>query len=139
MNPKKFAFMAKGRSGRRRHIPGQANKTEQRYLDFLQLRLLANEIEYFEFESVTFKIAPDLRYTPDVMVLTNNLTLEFHDVKAGIKQKSRDGSGSYTGKVVPKVEDDARAKIILCAEKWPFLTFCTVWEDGTGNWVRRDY
>ena len=138
-------FPRKARGSHRRHTPGQMNLTEKRYSEYLAAQLLAGLIQFWEFESVTLKIAPDVRWTPDFLVMTNDFTLEFHDTKAGAKQKKKNketGVMEPTGNYKPRVEDDARIKIIMAAQKWPFLSFCTVWEAGKagcGIWERKDY
>lgn len=134
----------KAHGNSRRHVPGVMNRTETRYSEYLANRLLIGEIQWWEFEPITFKLGKDLRWTPDFLILTRELELEFHDTKAGTSQKKKDDLGVKvsTGKYVPRVEDDARVKIIMAAEKWPFLQFCTVWEAGKagcGTWDRKDY
>lgn len=52
----------------RRHTAGEMNKTEERYAAILQARKLAGELVEWHFEAMTFKLAGDLRYTPDFVV-----------------------------------------------------------------------
>ena len=79
----------------RRHTPGEMNKTESRYAEVLQTRLLACEILAWHFEAVTFKLAKDLRYTPDFGVFHVNGTYELIDVK---------GSGPIDAKSIVKIK-----------------------------------
>jgi len=84
-----------GRRYGRRHTPGEMNKTESRYAESLQTRLLAREILAWHFEAVTFKLANDLRYTPDFCVLHCDGSFELIDVK---------GSGPIDPKSVVKIK-----------------------------------
>lgn len=79
----------------RRHTPGEMNKTESRYAEILQARLLAREILAWHFEAVTFKLAGDLRYTPDFCVLHCDGSFELIDVK---------GTGPIDDKSVVKIK-----------------------------------
>lgn len=131
-------FKRFARGHRKPHVPGAMNKTEARYATHLGLLKLAGEIECFDFETVTLKLAKDLRYTPDFVVLTPSLEIEFHECKAGIKQKTRDGLKQLTGKVEPLFTDDAKVKIKMAAERFPYLKFCVVYENA-GNWERVEF
>ena len=87
--------------------PGQMNKTEKAYRDYLQARKLAGEILDYRFEGITLKLAKDLRYTPDFFVLMPDGTIEFHEVKGG--------------RAI--FRDDAKAKCKMCAQlnQWASL------------------
>lgn len=87
--------------GRTRRTPGTMNKTEARYADTLTLRKNAGEIEAFWYEAITFKLAPDTRYTPDFMVQLTDGTIELHEVK-----------GFF--------EDHAKVKVKVAAAMFPF-------------------
>lgn len=87
--------------GRRRHEPGTMNKTEARYASVLEARKLAGEVIWYSFEAVTFRLAKRTSYTPDFLVMLADGTLECHECK-----------GFW--------EDDARVKIKVAAEKFPF-------------------
>jgi hypothetical protein len=80
------------------------NKTEQAYADMLHLRLLAGEIQAYEYEGVKLRLADKTFYTPDFAVVTADGTLEMHEVK-----------GFW--------EDDARVKIKVAADKYWYLRF----------------
>jgi hypothetical protein len=75
----------------KRHKPGEMNLTESRFAEALQVRKLAGEILEWQFEAMTFKLAPDCRYTPDFMVLHEDGTIEYVDAKGGgpMDEKSR--------------------------------------------------
>jgi hypothetical protein len=103
---KKHNFKVRAK-GRRRHIPGQMNKTEARYADHLELMLKSGEILWYKFEAMTFKLADMCRYTPDFAVLFVDGTFELHEVKGGY------------------IRDDAKVKIKVAAETFPFnFKFC---------------
>lgn len=80
---------------------GQMNKTEAAYAMHLEARKNAHELIWYVFEGITFKLADGCRYTPDFAVLRNDGVIELHEVK-----------GYWT--------DDARAKIKVAADKFPF-------------------
>lgn len=83
-------------------------KTEARYRDELELRRLAGEILSHFFEVVTFTLANDLRYTPDFMVVTADLVVEFHEVKpANYKHIAN--------------QANSRSKLLVSAEMFPFV------------------
>ena len=79
----------------RRHVPGEMNKTESRYADLLQAKKLAGEIIDWHFEAVTFKLADNLRYTPDFCVLHIDGSFELIDCK---------GSGMIDDKSIVKIK-----------------------------------
>lgn len=61
--------------------PGERNKTEAAYEEHLEARKQAGEVLWYKFEGLTFKLAPDTRYTPDFSVLLANGEFELHEVK----------------------------------------------------------
>lgn len=112
--------------GVQKHTPGELNKTEGRYRDHLETRKIAREILWYGFEVVTFKLAPDLRYTPDFLVLMKDLTLECHECKAMTK----------TGKLL--ITDDGRVKLIMAAELFPIVFRRMAYEPNTGEWIEQE-
>lgn len=80
---------------------GQLNKTEQAYQDKLELLKRAGEIAWFKFEGVKLRLADNTFYTPDFAVMLANGQMEMHEVK-----------GHW--------HDDARAKIKIAADMYPF-------------------
>ena len=106
----------------KRHRPGEMNQTEAAYADMLQVRLLAGEIIDWQFEAITFKIAPDCRYTPDFAIWMADGTMEFVDVK---------GSGP--------MDEKSRVKAKVAAELNPMFVFVIeqrqAKKDG-GGWKR---
>lgn len=60
---------------------GVMNKTETAYAAHLEGIKTLGAIEWFDYEAVTFRIAKDVRYTPDFLVMKNDGVLECHEVK----------------------------------------------------------
>ena len=80
---------------------GQMNKTEEAYAQTLELRKRAGEIAWYKFEGRKIRLADNTFYTPDFAVMKTNGLMECHEVK-----------GQWL--------DDARAKIKIAAEMYPF-------------------
>lgn len=80
---------------------GQMNKTEQAYAERLMLLQHAGEIAWFKFEGVKLRLADNTFYSPDFAVMLASGEMEMHEVK-----------GFW--------QDDARAKIKIAADLYPF-------------------
>lgn len=80
---------------------GERNKTEKAYEDFLTMLQRAGQVVWFKFEGVKLRLADNTFYTPDFAVMLTNGQMEMHEVK-----------GFW--------QDDARAKIKIAAELYPF-------------------
>jgi hypothetical protein len=80
---------------------GERNRTEAAYEAHLMLRLHAGEIAWFKFEGIKLRLADNTFYTPDFAVMLTDDTIEIHEVK-----------GYW--------EDDARVKIKVAADLYPF-------------------
>ena len=80
---------------------GAMNKTESAYSQYLETLRHAGEIVWFKFEGVKLRLADNTFYTPDFMVMGANGLIEMHEVK-----------GFWM--------DDARAKIKIAADMYPF-------------------
>lgn len=107
---------------RPRHKIGQMNLTEKAYLEVLKAREDVHDVLY---ESVTFKLADNCRYTPDFLVQLVDGSVEFHEVKAA----------SASGAIL--AEDDAKVKIKVAAEKfglWRFLIAARLPKKSGGGW-----
>ena len=113
------------------------NKTEARYeREVLMPLKVSGAIIRYGFEDHTFKLGPDLRYTPDFSVQLPDGEMEMHEVKAGASKKDSDGVRIADK---PRIEDDAKVKIIVAAEQLPY-TFKLAWFDKTvGEWKERVY
>lgn len=81
---------------------GTMNKTEAAYAQHLQLRKQAGEVLWYKFEGLKLRLADNTFFTGDFFVLAVNGQLECHEVKGGYWQ------------------DDARAKIKIAADMYPF-------------------
>lgn len=80
---------------------GQMNKTEQAYANTLAQLVYAKEVLWWRFEGLKLRLADNTFYTPDFAVMTKTGFIECHEVK-----------GFWT--------DDARVKIKLAADQYPF-------------------
>ncbi len=112
-----------------RHKPGVLNKTEVAYAETLEVRKLAGDIAWYAFEAVTLKLAFDTRYCPDFIVMRSDGQLECHEVK---------GRTKINGKESPYCMDDAKVKIKVAAEKFPFR-FLMVFPLSGGGWKEIEY
>lgn len=88
------------------------NKTEARYArEILEVRLRGQDILWYRFEALKLQLGDGLTYTPDFIVVGNDGGIECHECKAVWS----------TGKA--GFRDDARAKIKIAAQLFPFFTF----------------
>ena len=83
---------------------GTMNKTEAEYAQQLELRKHAGDVAWYRFEGLKLRLADNTFYTPDFAVMRSNGLMECHEVK-----------GFWT--------DDARVKIKVAAEAYPFAFF----------------
>lgn len=90
------AFYAQGRLK-----PGQMNKGEEAYAAHLERMKNAGHIVWWKFEGLKLRLADNTFYTPDFAVIASDMVLECHEVK-----------GFW--------QDDARAKIKIAADLYPF-------------------
>ena len=98
---------------------GQMNKTEAAYAAELQARQVAGEVAWYRFEGLKFRLADNTFYTPDFAVMLASGVMEAHEVK-----------GFW--------QDDARAKIKIAADMYPFRFIAVkvqAKKDG-GGWSR---
>lgn len=111
-----------GRARGRRREPGTMNKTEAAYAASLELRRIAGEILWYEFEAIKFRLAANTFYTPDFIIMLADGTLEAHEVK-----------GHW--------EDDARVKIKVAADKFPlrFVALKVVPKKDGGGWKEEEF
>jgi hypothetical protein len=113
------------------------NKTEARYeVEVLMPLRVAGDVIWYVYEGVSFKLGPDLRYTPDFVVQLSNGEIECQDIKGSMKVK---GDGTQPATYKPLVEDAGRVKMIAAAEKFPFR-FSSHWFDRTEkSWKKKVY
>ena len=90
------AFYAQGRLK-----PGAMNKGEAAYAAHLGAQKHAGTVLWYRFEGVKLRLADNTFYTPDFAVLGADAVMECHEVK-----------GFW--------QDDARAKIKIAADLYPF-------------------
>lgn len=91
------------------------NKTESAYETYLELRRRAGEVLWYKFEGLKLRLADDTFYTPDYAVMLANGQLEMHEVKGFWR-------------------DDARAKIKIAAEMYPFRFLAVRPQKGGNGW-----
>lgn len=90
------------------------NKTEARYqAEVLEARKVVGEVLEYGFERIKLRLADNTFYTPDFFVVCS-MHLEFHEVK-----------GHW--------EDDARVKIKVAAQQFPWFRFIAV-QRQKGEW-----
>lgn len=96
---------------------GQMNKTEAAYDQHLAILQHAGEILWRKFEGVKLRLADNTFYTPDFAVMTADGVMECHEVK-----------GFW--------QDDARAKIKIAADLYPFrfLAIKVIPKKDGGGW-----
>lgn len=99
---------------------GEMNKTEARYAKLLEYREHAREIAWWKFESVKLRLADKTTYTADFFVMLITGELEVHEVK-----------GYW--------EEDARIKIKLAAELYPFRFLAVKWLKDDSRWSFEDF
>jgi hypothetical protein len=90
------------------------NGTEQEYARLLEVRHRAGELLWYRYEPVKLRLADRTYYTPDFLVVANDMTLELHEVK-----HARAGQRTY-------YTDDSRVKIKVAAEQYPMFSFVGV-------------
>ena len=95
------------------------NKLEASYHDSLAMMKLAHEIHDFKYEALKLRLADRTTYSPDFLVIGNDGSVELHEVK-----------GFW--------EDDARVKIKVAAEMFPFFIFRGVTRS-KGAWVKEGF
>ncbi|MBN8791713.1 MAG: DUF1064 domain-containing protein [Stenotrophomonas nitritireducens] len=77
------------------------NQTEAAYAEYLRALQHSGEILWFRFEGIKLRLADNTFYTPDFAVLAADGVMEMREVK-----------GFW--------QDDARAKIKIAADQYPF-------------------
>jgi len=80
---------------------GAMNKTEAAYANHLEVMKQVGAVIWFKFEGMKLRLADNTFYTPDFAVMAADGVMEMHEVK-----------GFW--------QDDARAKIKIAADMYPF-------------------
>ena len=92
---------------------GTMNRTEAAYAQLLEAMKQRGELLWYRFEGLKLRLADATFYSPDFAVMTADGTIECHEVKGHWR-------------------DDARVKIKVAADQYPFR-FVAVTRDG-GTW-----
>lgn len=101
---------------------GAMNKTEAAYDKTLAARKHAGEVAWYRFEGIKLRLADNTFYTPDFAVMLADGAMECHEVK-----------GFW--------QDDARAKIKIAADQYPFRFIAVTAKpkkDG-GGWKEEEF
>lgn len=113
----KKAFYALGRLK-----TGQMNKTEAAYGAHLWLLKSRGLVVWYKFEGIKLRLADNTFYTPDFAVMGEDMVMELHEVK-----------GFW--------QDDARAKIKIAADLFPFRfkAFKVKPKRDGGGWIEEQF
>lgn len=103
----------------KRRAPGGRNRVEAAYEAYLEVLKRAGEIVDYKFEGIKLRLADNTFYTPDFLVFAKDDVVELHDTK-GTTTKTRSSGEKVKA---PWVEEDAKLKIKLVAELYPFRTY----------------
>lgn len=114
--PARIRLRARGRTPRRY---GEMNKWESQYADHLEADRLSGRIHSWRYEKIGLRLAKGCTYNPDFLVIRDDGTVEFHEVK-----------GFW--------EDDALVKIKVAAEQFPEFAF-RAFHKQSGQWVEREF
>lgn len=113
---KKLGVQAKGR-----RKPGCMNRTEAAYAEYLEQGRRDGLILWYAFDAVKFRLGEKCWYSPDFLVIFMDGIVELHEVKGFWR-------------------DDARVKIKVAAERFPFV-FRAVKKVAkkNGGWAMEDF
>lgn len=113
--------------------PGKMSKAEQAYQAHLELRKKAGQIREYFYECVNLRLGKNCHYRPDFLVITDDWTMEFHEVK-GFKRRPNGAPGFY-------MEEDAKPKIRSAADKFPFrfVVVCQAPKKDGGYWFEEEF
>lgn len=101
---------------------GEKNMTEQRFEDeVLRPRMIAGEILWYRFDGIKLRLADNTFLTVDYAVLPADGVLTMIDVK---------GAAAI-------VQEDARVKMRVAADQYPFL-FQLAFPQAGGGWTIKD-
>lgn len=100
---------------RARHVIGKMNKLEADYAAVLEFRKNTSAIRDYRFEAIKLRLANLTYYSSDFLVIAADDVVELHEVK-----------GFW--------EDDARVKVKVAAEQFPWFRFLGVTRR-KGTWI----
>lgn len=95
------------------------NGWEKRYALYLDEQLSRGEILAYAFEALKLRLAKATFFDTDFLVVAKDGVIEIHEVK-----------GHW--------EDDARVKVKVAAEKFPFRFFAVTLDRRQG-WIREEF
>lgn len=95
------------------------NATEASYASHLEWRKRQGEVLWYAFEAIKLRLADKTTLTVDFFVLLADLSLEAHEVKGG------------------HWEDDARVKVKVAAELFPFRFIAA--QKTAGGWKMEEF
>jgi hypothetical protein len=95
---------------------GEMNRTETKFSLHLEARKQAGEVIWWGFERFTFKLADDVRLTPDFTALMADGLLVCFEVKGTTTKNLKAGPVK-----APYMLDDARIKLKVAAEQIPVV------------------
>ena len=101
------------------------NKTEARYADYLDALKCMGVLLWYAFETVKLRLADDMTYTPDFVILWADGGMSFVDVKAYWAKKGK-----------PGITEDSLAKMKMAGEIYWMFTVKATWEF-EGVWHER--
>lgn len=98
---------------------GAMNKTEAAYEQVIRDAINLGDVLWYRFEGLKLRLADNTFYTPDFAVMLSNGQMECHEVK-----------GFW--------QDDARVKIKVAAEQYPFrfIAVKPLSKKAGGGWAR---
>lgn len=127
----------------RRKQPGEANKLELEFADYLEQQKKQSQIHDYSYEPESLKLADKTRYTPDFRVIRydtipiaiNYCHIEFYEVKGTTTKKKikldKQGNEVVTKTKTPYIESASNIKIKLAAELHPYK-FIIAWKEKDG-------
>jgi hypothetical protein len=102
-----------------RPVKGVMNRTEQAYANELESRRLSGDVASWMYEPAGLRLAANTTYNPDFLVVLQDGTTEWHEVKGFWR-------------------DDARVKIKVAATRFPFWRFIAVTKKA-GAWIVEEF
>lgn len=103
------------------------NKTEDKYAAYLEAKLKAGDILFYEVHPSKWNLADGTGYTPDFMVMDLSGGITFLDTKAYYKNKGK-----------PGIKESSMVKMKMMASKyWMFTMKATWFHDG--QWQERTF
>lgn len=94
------------------------NRTEKAYFGYLEALKAQGAVAWFKFEGIKFRLADKTFYSPDFAVMLSSGEMQIHEVK-----------GFWT--------DDARVKIKMAAELYPFKFIAVKYKNK--NWIVEEF